>query len=142
MKQEIHEFLEHAVRLLDDRKFDAWLALFADDGYYAVMQRANYEKNDNVLVLGEDLKRLKARLISGVKLDVRSTSHFVSCVQCASADGVTTASANFALWRDGIPSFAGRYHVELRSGGADIRIVRWVVVLDNKVVSETVYLPI
>lgn len=140
--QDVREFIEHALRLLDDRRFDDWLALFADDGYYRVMQRDNYERGDNLVLMGEDLRRLGPRIVAGRLLDPRQSVHLLSGLECGNDDGLLHASASFALWRDGIPSFAGRYYLELRWDGARTRISRWTAVLDNKVVTETIYLPI
>jgi ethylbenzene dioxygenase subunit beta len=41
--REIEEFLFHEARLLDDRQFEDWAALFADDGVYWVPMREGQE---------------------------------------------------------------------------------------------------
>ena len=107
--------------LLDNRKFSEWLALFADGGYYEVLQRANFDNNDNLVIVGEDLKRLNARLVAGEKLDRRSSVHILFGAQCEppEGNGKISACSNFAMWRDGMPSFAGRYYLKLQCDESD-----------------------
>jgi len=141
----IVDFFQRSVMLLDNRKFADWIAAFAEDGYYEVVQRSNFERNDNLLIVGEDLKRLKARLVSGEKLDPRHSVHMLFGAQCSpegGGNGKVSVSSNFAVWRDGVPSFAGKYRLELRCKDSEIKISRWTVVLDNKIITETIYLPI
>ena len=130
------------VARLDRGEFDAWLELFAADGYYALLRHLELIQDNNVVLIGEDMKRLRARIASGKDRDRRRTVHMVSGVRVA-ADGAE-ASAAFALWYDGIPTYAGRYLLELdgaATGNAG-RIRRCTVVLDNDIITAPIYMPI
>lgn len=58
----IRALLEDYIGRLDRRDFAGWLELFAPDGYYAVLRNIEYEAGNNVLLVGEDMRRLRARI--------------------------------------------------------------------------------
>lgn len=137
---QLRDFIDEYVCALDERRGQDWLSLFVDDGYYAVLRQAEYATGNNVLLIGEDMKRLKARVASGFERDKRRTVHTVSGVR-GDADG-THCRAAFALWSDGLPSYAGRYEMSLASTEGGLRIQKCTVVLDNDIVESPIYNPI
>jgi 3-phenylpropionate/cinnamic acid dioxygenase small subunit len=136
------DFVDTFVSTLDRGEFDEWLALFGDDGYYACLRQLEYIQDNNVVLIGEDMKRLRARIESGRDRDKRRTVHMVSGVRVA-ANG-NDVSAAFALWYDGIPTYAGRYLFELSDAGAGgtRHIKRCTVILDNELIRAPIYMPI
>src|SRR6201999_2755630 len=52
------QFLEHEARLLDESKFDDWLALFTPDGWYWVPSEPNQADPHNTVSLIYDDRRL------------------------------------------------------------------------------------
>src|SRR5690606_21170093 len=90
----LRDFSAEYVCALDERRGQDWLALFADDGYYAVLRHTEYVTGNNVLIIGEDMKRLRGRIASGFERDRRRTVHSVSGVR----GDATRCRAAFALW--------------------------------------------
>ena len=135
------DFIDHFVSHLDRGEFDAWLELFAPDGYYALLRHVELVQDNNVVLIGEDMKRLRARIASGKDRDKRRTVHMISGVRAGA--GGKSMSAAFALWYDGIPTYAGRYLFDLAGAGdGPMRIKRCTVVLDNDLISAPIYMPI
>ena len=57
------QFLLHEARLLDEAKFDAWLALFTDDAWYWVPSTAGQDNpHDTVSLIYDDRRLLEARV--------------------------------------------------------------------------------
>ena len=60
---ELQEFIEREAGLLDEQRFDQWLELFADDGYYWVPARAGQESPlTHVSLFYDDKPTLKIRV--------------------------------------------------------------------------------
>jgi benzoate/toluate 1,2-dioxygenase beta subunit len=61
--REIEQFLFHEARLLDEARFDEWLALFAPDGFYWIPASANQtDPIEHVSILYEDHTVLRMRI--------------------------------------------------------------------------------
>ncbi len=61
--REIEEFLFHEARLLDERRFEDWLALFADDGMYWVPAEPDQRSPlDRLSLFYEDKSLLDVRI--------------------------------------------------------------------------------
>lgn len=67
-ERQLQAFIYHEARLLDERRFDAWLALFTDDGRYWVPLQGGAQADDgehnsiadeNRLLLSLRIERLK-----------------------------------------------------------------------------------
>ncbi len=136
----VAELVDTYIAALDQRHFDEWLGLHAGDGYYAVLRRIEFNTGSNLLLVGEDMKRLRGRISSGETRDQRRTVHVVGWVRAEQP--ALTASAAFALWMDGIPAYAGTYEFQLTTAGAALRLQKCTVVLDNQLIKEPIYLPI
>ncbi len=137
---QVRELIDAYIVTLDRREYDAWLALFTPDGYYAVLREVELRQDNNVVLIGEDMKRLRGRVSSGTERDPRRTVHMVSGIRVA--ESAEQASASFALWYDGVSTYAGRYLFKLSSAGGSLRIRHATVVLDNDMIHQPIYLPI
>lgn len=61
--QDLVDFVLHEVRLLDDQRFDEWLALFAEDGrYWMPLERGQTERKLHCSLMDEDTLLLKVRI--------------------------------------------------------------------------------
>jgi len=61
--REVEEFLYREAALLDERRFDDWLALFADDGIYWVPSRPDQDNAlDTVSIVYENRQMLEVRV--------------------------------------------------------------------------------
>lgn len=136
----VEALLKDYIGRLDRREYDDWLTMFSPDGYYAVLRNIELLDGDNVLLVGEDMKRLSGRVVSGAERDLRRAIHCIGWVIGSAA--AHTATASFTLWLDGRPSTAGRYELELEPSSSPLKIRKCTVVLDTIDILDTIYLPI
>jgi 3-phenylpropionate/cinnamic acid dioxygenase small subunit len=60
---ECEQFLIHEARLLDEARFDAWLALFTDDAWYWVPSQPNQDNpRDTISLIYDDRRLLETRV--------------------------------------------------------------------------------
>lgn len=142
MTASLGTLMERYVSLLDNRVFEEWLGLFADNAYYAIIRRSEFEKDNNTVLLGETLPKLRARVEHGGRADTRRTLHLLTGHGLPGPRGGPDIQAQFAVWYDGVPTFAGHYKVEVSNSTGAPLITRLVAVLDNRVISEPIYLPL
>ena len=135
----LRELVEDYISTLDNREFDAWLDLYGEDGYYAVLRRVEQDAQNNLVLVGEDMKRLRARVQSGARRDLRRTVHTIGWVR-----GLSEASGNagFALWIDGVPAYAGEYRFEVATTPAGMRLRKCTVIIDNAMIRQPIFVPI
>jgi benzoate/toluate 1,2-dioxygenase beta subunit len=63
LRSEVEAFLIHEARLLDERRFEEWLALFSDDGFYWIPAAPDQsDAETHVSVLHEDRSVLGIRI--------------------------------------------------------------------------------
>ncbi len=123
------------------RDFQAWLKVYHPEGFYAVLRHTEYETGNNVLLVGEDLRRLRARFESGESRDKRRMLHSIAWIVEGKEEG--SILAGFTLWLDGRPSNCGCYEMRLvQDDQGQMKIRRCTVILDGDVIQDTVYLPI
>jgi 3-phenylpropionate/cinnamic acid dioxygenase small subunit len=61
--QHCEDFLVHEARLLDEARFDEWLALFTDDAFYWVPSEPNQTSpHDTVSLIYDDRRLLETRV--------------------------------------------------------------------------------
>ena len=138
------DFLIHEARLLDERRFRDWMALFADDGTYWVPavpdQKSPFEE---VSLFYDDRELMKTRIerLEHPRIHVQTppsrTAHIVGNVVLEEADaakGEYVVGSTFIMveYRDDAQRlFAGRQHHRLRRHGDAFRIVQKRVDLIN-----------
>lgn len=140
-KAQLDAFVDDYIRLLDRREYEKWLTLFEPECFYAVLREIEHVIGDNVLLVGENMKRLSGRVESGVTRDKRRMIHLIGW-KLADAE-TRSAVVTFALWLDGRPSTSGRYEFEFGDDEGDaLRIRKCTVILDTIDLYDTIYLPI
>jgi 3-phenylpropionate/cinnamic acid dioxygenase small subunit len=143
--RDIEAFIHDEVRLLDDRRFEEWMELFADDGIYWVPTtpgQINPERT--VSLFYDDKNAMKARItrLRHPRIYVQSppsrTRHVVSGFRVEKADlppGERVISSSFIMleYRQGYEQriFGGQYLHRLRLGEERLRIVLKRVELIN-----------
>lgn len=132
--------MQDYIRGLDRRAFDDWLGLFDAEGYYAVLRDIEYQDGNNVLLVGENMRRLSGRIESGKTRDTRRMMHVI-CWQEANA-AAATAVVGFMVWLDGTPSTCGRYELDLVEIDGALKIRTCTTVIDTIDIRDTIYLPI
>ena len=129
MSAEIEAFVLREARLLDERRFSDWLALFAEDGVYWVPTQPGQRSPQEALSLFYEPKALLAMRVARlertgphVQTPPSRTLHHVSALEVS---GLEARSALvFAEWRGGETRwFAGRVTHKLKKEADGLRIV-------------------
>ena len=137
-------FLIHEARLLDDRRFRDWMALFAEEGTYWVPAAPGQQSPFNHASLFYDDRQLMQTRIDRLehpRIHVQTppsrTAHIVGNVLVEEADEaageyVISSTVMMAEYRlDSQRVFAGRQRHRLRRDGDSFRIVQKKVDLIN-----------
>jgi 3-phenylpropionate/cinnamic acid dioxygenase small subunit len=154
VRQEVEDFLYHEAELLDERRYEEWLELFADDVHYWMPMRRNVPADEmereftrdgtdvNWFDEGKDtLTRRVKQIRTGVHWAEQPPSricHMVSNVQIlrATPDEVAVKS-RFLLYRNRVETetdlLVGKREDVLRRVDGAWRIARRMVVLDQSV---------
>lgn len=135
-KEECEDFLVHEARLLDDARFDDWLALFVPNARYWVPSEPNQESPlDTVSLMYDDRRLLETRVrrLSSPRIysqEPRSrTSRMIGnvTIESTAADAVTVRSkfTMVEFRRNEQRLFAGTYtHDLVKQGGIRIAFKR------------------
>jgi ethylbenzene dioxygenase subunit beta len=129
MKAELEAFVLREARLLDERRFSDWLALFAEDGVYWVPAAPAQASPQDALSLFHEPKPLLAMRVARLErpdmhaqAPVTRTVHHVSAVEVADLE--VRSALVIAEWRAGESRwFAARVLHRLRREPAGLRIV-------------------
>ena len=137
-------FVAYEADLLDERRFDEWSELYADDGIYWVPAKHGQQSpRDHVSLFYDDKTILTTRVKRLLHPMIHCQEPASHCVRVLSASVVTPGAAagevqvqsKFVMVEDrvGAPQrvFAGRYIHTLRATPAGLRIVLKRVNLTN-----------
>jgi len=140
----IEEFLIHEARLLDDRRFRDWMALFSDDGTYwvpSVPGQAGPFEQASLFYDDRELMKNRVERLEHPRIHVQTppsrTAHLVGNLMIETVDeakGEYAVSSTVIMveYRDEHQRvFAGRQHHRLRRDGASFRIAHKRVDLVN-----------
>jgi len=140
----LEEFIIHEARLLDERRFRDWMALFADDGTYWVPAVPEQKSPfDQASLFYDDRGLMKTRIerLEHPRIHVQTppsrTAHLVGNIAIEEADGakgefVVGSTVIMVEYRDEAQRvFAGRQRHRLRRDGDGFRIVQKRVDLIN-----------
>jgi benzoate/toluate 1,2-dioxygenase beta subunit len=138
----LEEFIMQEARLLDERRFRDWMALFADDGTYWVPAVPDQQSPfDQASLFYDDLDLMRTRIerLEHPRIHVQTppsrTAHLVGNVLIEAVDEgevVVGSTVIMVEYRDEQQRvFAGRQHHRLRRDGASFRIVQKRVDLIN-----------
>jgi 3-phenylpropionate/cinnamic acid dioxygenase small subunit len=156
LKEEIEVFLYREAELLDERRYEEWLDLFADDARYWMPMRRNVPHDDlereftregldvNWFDEGkETLVRRVKQILTGVhwaEEPLSRTCHMVSNIQVVTAAPSATDIAvrsRFLIYRNRVETetdlLVGRREDVLRRVAGGLRIARRKIVLDQSV---------
>ena len=128
---ELEAFVQHEARLLDERRFDEWVALFAPEGFYWVpTQREQKDPDSTVSLFYDDLNAMKARFarLRHPRIHVQTppsrTQHVVSGTRVEETDksrSEVLVSSSFIMleYRPGQEQrlFGGTFQHRLRNSG-------------------------
>jgi ethylbenzene dioxygenase subunit beta len=137
-------FLFHEAKLLDERRFRDWMALFTEDGSYWVPAVPDQDSPFNQASLfydDRDLMRTRVERLEHPRIHVQTppsrTAHLIGNVMVEEADAakgeyLVGSTVIMAEFRDDTQRvFAGRQRHRLRRDGASFRIVQKRVDLIN-----------
>lgn len=149
MKAELEAFVLREARLLDERRFAEWLALFAEDGVYWVPTLPGQGSPQEALSLFHEPKPLLAMRVARLqRTDVHiqappsRTVHHVSAIETTDELEVRSALV-VAEWRAGEARwFAGRVLHRLRRSAEGLRIVlKRVDLIDSEAPQRAIAVP-
>jgi ethylbenzene dioxygenase subunit beta len=149
MRADLEAFVLHEARLLDERRFADWLALFAEDGEYWVPTLPGQASPQAALSLFHEPKPLLAMRVARLERpDMHSqapasrTVHHVSAVEVCGELEVRSALI-VAEWRAGEARwFAGRVLHRLRHEAGALRIVlKRVDLIDSEAPQRAITVP-
>jgi len=149
MLNELAAFVLHEARLLDERLFGDWLALFAEDGVYWVPTLPGQRSPEEALSLVYEARALLALRVERLqRADVHvqappsRTVHHVSAIELSGSLEVRSALI-VAEWRAGETRwFAGRVLHRLRREAQGLRIVlKRVDLIDSEAPHRALALP-
>lgn len=149
MKEELEAFVLHEARLLDERRFADWLALFAADGIYWVPTRPGQRSPQEALSLFYETRALLAMRVARlerpdvhVQTPPSRTLHHVSAMEIAGELDIRSCLI-VAEWRAGDTRwFAGRVTHQLRREPAGLRIVlKRVDLIDSEAPQRALTIP-
>ncbi len=135
LRDELEAFVYAEAELLDDGKFEEWLALFADDGIYWIPAVPGQDDPLNTISIfyeDKDIMAIRIRRMTHPANIAQSpfprTSHVVGQVRVDGADNGTfgvSSRVQVVEYRegDGQRVFAGKCHHTLRREGDDLKIV-------------------
>jgi 3-phenylpropionate/cinnamic acid dioxygenase small subunit len=159
LKQEVEEFLYHEADLLDDRRYEEWLALVADDVRYWMPMRRNVkfgEEEHEFTRAGQDinwfdegketLTRRVKQILTGIhwaEEPVSRISHMVSNIRLVEvnpsleAPAEVTVKCRFLIYRNRVETetdiLVGKREDLLRRVDDQWNIARRKIVLDQNV---------
>ncbi|HYE93204.1 MAG TPA: 3-phenylpropionate/cinnamic acid dioxygenase subunit beta [Terriglobales bacterium] len=156
LKEEVEAFLYREAELLDDRRFEEWLALFTDDARYWMPMRRNVPHDDTAREFTregldvswfdegkETLTRRVKQILTGVhwaEEPLSRTCHMVSNVQVVTTDPSArelTVRSRFLIYRNRVETetdlLVGKRDDVLRRVDGALRIARRKIVLDQSV---------
>ncbi len=159
-EREIERFLLREAELLDDRRFDDWLALVADDVHYHMPVRRNVkfgeQRRENTSAASEiswfdEGKRTLAGRVRQINTGLHwaeepfsRVRHIIANVQVgAERDGEAPVRSNFFVWtnrlHDEVNVFVGtRHDVLRRDPETGWKIARRLILLDQNVLLSKV----
>jgi 3-phenylpropionate/cinnamic acid dioxygenase small subunit len=159
LKEEIEQFLYHEAELLDERRYEEWLALFAEDAQYFMPMRRNVPHDEpereftragsdvNWFDEGKDtLTRRVKQILTGIHWAEEPPSricHMISNVQVVTAmapgasSGEATVKSRFLVYRNRVETetdfLVGKREDVLRRVNGGWQIARRKIILDQNV---------
>ena len=138
--EEIEQFLYREARRADEGQYDAWEALWTDDGVYSVP--AGDDPEGHMAILHDNRSRIALRvqqLKTGkryAQIPPSSVRRLIANVELLGADGQDVlVGANFLAVESrprGTVSWAGRTEYRLRRAGDGLRLARKTVMLVDR----------
>jgi len=142
-RAEVEDLLYLEAALLDEWRMEEWLELWTEDAEYVVPTNDNpgADPDNDLMYINHDYRLLKGLVVR--LLSVRAhreypwskTRHMVTNVRVLGEDegGVVHADAAFLVWRYRLrdaDSFVGRYDLQFRRVGSDLRLKSKRITLD------------
>ena len=116
-RDDVIGFVYHEARLLDEQRFDEWLALFAEDGrYWMPLEHGQTDRRLTASLMDEDLLLLRIRVerLKGLRTySQKPKSRCHHLLQQPQLDAFDPASGQFTVW-------TSMHYVETRQDRQDL----------------------
>jgi anthranilate 1,2-dioxygenase small subunit len=142
------QFYAGYARLLDDERFDDWVALFAEDGSYEVLPRENVDAGLPLpLIRCRTKDHLRDRILSLQEANIyniHTDRHLVTNVVITGADSAEADFAVFQTDQEGESRLfgIGRYRTVLVREDGALRIRAQTAILDTAAVPTLLATPL
>ena len=158
LMREIEDFLYREADLLDERQYDDWLDLFADDLTYWMPMRKNvgWEDRDKDITDEDDIawmhedKATLAKRVAQIKTGIHwaeeplsRVSHLITNIRLAEPEGTLadtselTVKCRFFVYRNRLETetdfLVGRRHDVIRRTGGELQIARRKIIIEQSV---------
>jgi 3-phenylpropionate/cinnamic acid dioxygenase small subunit len=129
--------------LLDERRFEEWLGLFAEELRYRLIMRKNSERGEPFYLINEDRVRLMQRIEAYCEQPQEPSLRLISNVVAHSAkpDRAEVSAAALIL-RNGRIAFAGSYRFDCVKLGRDWKISEVLFIIEGESTPEIIQLPV
>jgi 3-phenylpropionate/cinnamic acid dioxygenase small subunit len=152
LQYELEQLYSAYAAAIDDGRLDDWCELFADECFYAIIGRDNYDRGLPLAIMRCESRAMladRARAIRETMLyEPRYLRHQISNVRLLSADGPLHVQANYAVFEvlpDELPRVlsVGR-SIDLVERGSDgaLRFREKRVVYDSVLVPNSIIYPL
>ncbi len=151
--QEAADILYKEARLLDEKRFDEWLALFTDDArYWVPCNRDDGDPNREISIIYDDRQTMRdrvSRLQSGVahaQSPFSKTRRLITNIDVEKAgDGEAIVFSNFVIYelrRSKQNAFAGHYehHLRQENDGWKIGFKKAALINNDEVIDSLTFL--
>ena len=148
-RQEIEDFLYNEAELLDEWKMKEWVALFTENGTYAVPPIGSPNANplSSLYLVNDNRERLEHRALRLLKKEAHveyphsSVVHNVYNVRIVdNQDDVITVKCNFSAYRakrDFLDNYVGVNEYQLVKEDGELKILSKRVILKNECFTST-----
>ena len=156
LQQEIEQFLYHEARILDDRDYEQWFALLADDVHYFMPTRYNrlrresnkeFSGPDEAAFFDEDKASIAMRIrrlntgMAWAEDPPSRTRHLIGNLEAAPLDnGEVQARTAFLVYRSHLETdhqlLSGSRDDVLRHVGGEWKVAKRTILLDANVLLD------
>jgi anthranilate 1,2-dioxygenase small subunit len=150
-RAEVRDLYDEYSYLLDERDYDAWLALFTESCDYRIVARENWDRGLPLATIRCDSRDMLADRLDTIRTTqfyaARTMRHFVSAVRPTDLDGSAEVTANFLVTESLADEPArvhtvGQYRDEVVVEDGALRFARKTAIYDAALVLTSLVIPL
>ncbi|MBF6569713.1 MAG: nuclear transport factor 2 family protein [Candidatus Binataceae bacterium] len=143
VRQQLSELIFEYGAMLDDRRMEQWLRLFAEELSYRVIMRNNLDRGEPFYLINENRIRLTQRVQAYREQSGEPSLHLMTNLIVAADDREQVkAGAAALILRNGRIAFAGRYQFDCVKLGEHWKIQELLLSLEGESTPEIITTPV